>query len=75
MRKVSVIAGTPVDTQMGVDFLKMKNAGAAEDRLVEPLYRPVAEDCDVQVRFQYSSFSLDLVNSALEKSFTNFIMG
>ena len=54
MRKVSVIAGTPVDTQMGVDFLKMKNTGVAEDRLVEPLYRPVAEDCDVQVRFQYS---------------------
>ena len=42
MYKVSVLAGTPVDTQMGVDFLNGKNAGAAEDMLVEPLYRPVA---------------------------------
>ena len=54
MLKTAVLAGTPVDTQMGVDFLNGKNAGAAEDMLVEPLYRPVAEDCDVQVRFQYS---------------------
>ena len=54
MLKTAVLAGTPVDTQMGVDFLNMKNEGAAEDMLVEPLYRPVAEDCDVQIRFQYS---------------------
>lgn len=26
--KVAVIAGTPVDTQMGVDFLKSKNIDA-----------------------------------------------
>ena len=52
--KVAVIAGTPVDTQMGVDFLNEMNAGAAEELLVEPLYRPVAEDCDVQIKFQYS---------------------
>lgn len=52
MRKVAVLAGTPVDTQMGVDFLESRNTD--ERRLVKPLYRPVAEDCDVQVRFQYS---------------------
>ncbi len=54
MYKVSVLAGTPVDTQMGVDFLKMKNETAADDMQIKPLYRPVAEDCDVQLRFQYS---------------------
>ena len=54
MLKVSVIAGTPVDTQMGVDFLNRHNRHAEERDLVEPLYRPVAEDCDAQVRFQYS---------------------
>ena len=54
MLKVSVIAGTPVDTQMGMDFLERQNRHAEESDLVEPLYRPVAEDCDAQVRFQYS---------------------
>ena len=54
MRKVSVIAGTPVDTQMGVEFLESRNRHAEEHDLVEPLYRPVAEDCDAQIRFQYS---------------------
>ena len=54
MHKTAVLAGTPVDTQMGVDFLNGKNEAAAEDMQVEPLYRPVTEDCDVQLRFQYS---------------------
>ena len=54
MLKVSVIAGTPVDTQMGVEFLNRKNRHAEESGIVDPLYRPVAEDCDAQVRFQYS---------------------
>ena len=54
MLKVSVIAGTPVDTQMGVDFLNRQNRHAEDRDLVDPLYRPVAEDCDAQVRFQYS---------------------
>ena len=54
MLKVSVIAGTPVDTQMGVEFLESRNRHAEEHDLVEPLYRPVAEDCDAQIRFQYS---------------------
>ena len=54
MLRTSVLAGTPVDTQMGVDFLHGKNEGASEEMLIEALYRPVAEDCDVQVKFQYS---------------------
>ena len=54
MHKTAVLAGTPVDTQMGVDFLNGKNRTAPEDVQIKPLYRPVAEDCDVQVQFQYS---------------------
>ena len=54
MLRVAVLAGTPVDTQMGVDFLEKRNRHAESDRQTEPLYRPVAEDCDAQVRFQYS---------------------
>ncbi len=54
MLRVAVLAGTPVDTQMGVDFLEKRNRHAEADRQTEPLYRPVAEDCDAQVRFQYS---------------------
>jgi glutamate racemase len=53
MIKVAVIAGTPVDTQMGVDYIEAQNAKAGKT-IAEPLYRPVAEDCDDQVRFQYS---------------------
>lgn len=52
--KIAVLAGTPVDTQMGVDFLEKRNRHADGGRQTEPLYRPVAEDCDAQVRFQYS---------------------
>lgn len=51
-RKVVVMAGTPVDTQMGVEYLEKKCAGS-DSALLQPLYRPVAEDCDAQVRFQY----------------------
>lgn len=54
MLKVSVLAGTPVDTQMGVDFLERQNRHAPEDRQLEVLYRPVAVDCDSQIKFQYS---------------------
>lgn len=52
--KIAVLAGTPVDTQMGVDFLEKRNRHADGGRQTEPLYRPVSEDCDAQVRFQYS---------------------
>ena len=54
MHRTAVLAGTPVDTQMGVDFLNEKNGTAPEDMQIKPLYRPVTEDCDVQVKFQYS---------------------
>ncbi len=51
--KIAVIAGTSVDTRMGVDYIETKNKKAGS-RLCEPVYLPVAEDCDSQVRFQYS---------------------
>ena len=53
--KAAVLAGTPVDTMMGVTYLQKKNDEPdSEGILIEPLYRPVAESCDAQVRFQYS---------------------
>lgn len=55
IRRVAVIAGTPVDTKMGVDFIEKKNAEAADGAVIfEPLYRPAAEDCDAQIKFQYT---------------------
>ena len=51
--KIAVIACTSVDTRMGVDYIETKNKKAGS-RLCEPVYLPVAEDCDSQVRFQYS---------------------
>ncbi len=53
MIKVAVIAGTPVDTQMGVEYIKEKN-GESDIPSVEPLYCPVSVSCDEQIRFQYS---------------------
>ena len=53
MIRTVVIAGTPVDTQMGVDYILRKNSEYSGPAC-EPLYRPAAEDCDAQVRFQYS---------------------
>jgi hypothetical protein len=54
VRKVAVIAGTPVDTKMGVDFIQKKNALAGEDAvLFDSQYCPVSEDCDAQIKFQY----------------------
>lgn len=54
IRKVAVIAGTPVDTQMGVDFIEKKNVEAAEEAVrFESHYCPASEDCDAQLRFQY----------------------
>lgn len=55
MIRTAVLAGTPVDTRMGVDFLNKKN-NEFDSPVVEPLYRPVSEDCDAQVIFQYSSY-------------------
>ncbi|MBR2673977.1 MAG: aspartate/glutamate racemase family protein [Mogibacterium sp.] len=52
MRKIAVIAGTPVDTRMGVEFIEGKNEAAGE-RAFEPIYLPAASDCDEQLLFQY----------------------
>ena len=56
MLKAAVIAGTPVDTQMGVEYIEKKNLSRGEGvPEIEPVYCPVAEDCDAQIRFQYAS--------------------
>lgn len=57
MKRVAVIAGTPVDTRMGVDFLEKKNEEAGE-RLAETVYLPAAEDCDAQLKLQYADDDL-----------------
>ena len=52
-RRVAVLAGTPVDTDMGVEYIKNKNS-EMEGRRWLPLHDPVSPDCDAQVKFQYS---------------------
>ena len=52
-RKVAVLAGTPVDTAMGVEYIKKKNS-ETEGQCLLPLCDPVSADCDAQVKFQYS---------------------
>ena len=52
--KTAVIAGTPVDTQMGVEYLERKTQEAGIEPGFLPLYYPAALDCDEQVKFQYS---------------------
>ena len=51
--RVAVLAGTPVDTAMGVEYIKNKNSDA-EGQCLLPLYEPVSESCDTQLKFQYS---------------------
>ena len=51
--RVAVLAGTPVDTAMGVEYIKNKNSDA-EGQCLLPLYEPVSESCDSQLKFQYS---------------------
>ncbi len=51
--KVAVLAGTPVDTQMGVEYIKTKNSETGGQCFL-PLCEPVSADCDEQVKFQYS---------------------
>ena len=52
-RRVAVLAGTPIDTAMGVEYIKNKNS-ETEGQVFLPLCDPVSVDCDAQVRFQYS---------------------
>lgn len=52
--KTAVIAGTPVDTQMGVEYIERKTQEAGTEPGFMPLYYPVSLDCDEQVKFQYT---------------------
>ncbi len=67
--KTAVIAGTSVDTRMGVDYIERKNREAGS-RLCEPVCLPVAEDCDAQVRFQYSDEDgkLAVINNIFDRA-------
>ena len=51
--RVAVLAGTPVDTAMGVEYIKNKNS-IKEGQCLLPLSEPVSESCDSQLKFQYS---------------------
>ena len=51
--RVAVLAGTPVDTAMGVEYIKNKNS-ETEGQYILPLCEPVSESCDSQLKFQYS---------------------
>lgn len=79
-RRIAVIAGTTVDTRMGVEFIERKNREADGEAQLEPVYLPVAEDCDAQIRFQYSDADgkravLDnLFNEELEKGTADFFI-
>ena len=53
-RQVAVIAGTPVDTQMGAEYIERKTREAGLVPGFMPLNCPASADCDEQVRFQYS---------------------
>lgn len=55
MKRVAVIAGTPVDTQMGVDYLNKRNAEAGAP-VLEPIYLPLSGNCDEHRAFQYRSY-------------------
>ena len=52
---VAVIAGTPVDTQMGVKFIEEKSSREGDP--VSAFYLPVSENCDDQTRFQYMDYA------------------
>lgn len=52
-RRIAVIAGTNVDTRMGVDYFE-RRCGRLGLSGFEAIYCPVSATCDDQVRFQYS---------------------
>lgn len=53
MIRTVVIAGTPVDTMMGVEYLRKRSDEYCMP-VCDPIYRPAAGDCDEQIKFQYS---------------------
>lgn len=53
-RRVAVIAGTNIDTRMGVDYIN-RRCGETGVQGIEAAYCPVTETCDDQIKFQYSS--------------------
>ena len=70
--RVAVIAGTPVDTGMGVEFIEKMNSLRMSQLsrthkyeqhcqkqfyVAQPVFLPVSDDCDAQIRFQYSGDS------------------
>lgn len=77
--RVAVIAGTPVDTRMGVDYIEKKNREIGSQRC-EPIYLPAASDCDAQIKLQYSDdvekrFVIDrLFDAEIEKGTREFFI-
>ena len=79
MIKTVVIAGTPVDTKMGVEYLEKRSAEYCTP-VCKPIYRPAAEDCDAQVRFQYSDYDNkrrrmdEIFDPAIEEGIEDFFI-
>lgn len=78
--KTAVIAGTPVDTRMGVEYIERKTQEAGTEPGFLPLYYPVSLDCDEQVKFQYTDEDgkramIDtLFDSAIEEGVRDFFI-
>lgn len=62
-RKVAVVAGTPVDTKMGVQYIESQN-----DKNIETVYHPISESCDAQLAFQYESEKIkrEIINDVFD---------
>ena len=79
-KQVAVIAGTPVDTRMGVEFIERKMQEAGMEPGFLPLYCPVSLDCDEQVKFQYTdddgkrAMMDTLFDSAMEEGVRDFFV-
>ena len=55
MLRVAVVAGTNVDTMMGVEYIRSRGKALDGAKEIKAVYCPVTETCDDQVRFQYYS--------------------
>ena len=79
MIRTVVIAGTSVDTQMGVDYLEKRSREYCTP-VCQPIYRPVSEDCDEQIKFQYSDYenkrkAIDAIfDPAIEEGIQDFFI-